>query len=528
MQNPELSRFLSRVPSVFTFRTFHILLLGLTGCAVILLCIQSMHYLPVTSENIYPESSGVLSALRWANGSPLYTDFRKAPYLSTPFPPLWYALTAQEAKMGFGDLDSLMLLGRILALGCLLGIAALAYSWNRRLGMSASLALIAPAFFLSTPLLVPWAVVARPDLLALWLSFAALYVAAGKSRLAGVTGASVLASLAFLARHNSVAAPVAIVLWLAWSRKWKHALLFCVAWGTIVGSTLIAFQISSSGLLFLNLSGGKFGQLAFTYVRDVLARLLEPQGQGFAIAVFAFGSLGLLEALRNRETRSLLLSIYAVVAIGLAVLGSAAAGAAPNHYLEACLALATLIPLGLASLQCSWNDGSATAVMATVLVALILLPSLDAQRAIATHNRPDDLRPLISLLASQRIFSDIPFVAARASTPENVDLASLLNSERSSGRRGWSSAEVVDALSAKRYSLVILSQPIEEAYIPAGLYPRYPRLDAAMKAAIQRSYALCSRSSVAYVYGPIVPGSDSPNCPQPTEQAQQPAATINQ
>lgn len=517
----------SRVALVFTFRSFHLLLLGLTGCAVILLCIQAWHYLPVTSENIYPESSGVLSALQWANGAPLYTDFRKAPYLSTPFPPLWYALTAQAAKLGFTDLDSLMLFGRILALGCLLGIAALAYLWNRRLGMSASLALLAPAFFLSSPLLVPWAVVARPDLLALWLSFAALYVVANNTSLPGTTAASVLASLAFLARHNSVAAPIAIVLWLACSRKWKHAVLFCGIWGIIVGSTLIAFQVSSGGLLFLNLSGGKFGQLALTYIRDVLARLLEPQGQGFAIAVFAFGVLGLLEALQTLETRSLLISIYTVVALGLAVFGSAAAGSAPNHYLEACLALATLIPVGLLSLQRSWSDGSATAVITTALMALVLVPSLDAQRSNATHTRPDDLRPVVALVAGQRVFSDIPFVAARASTPEALDLASLLNSERSGAGRGWSSAGVVNALSAKQYSLVILSQPVEEAYIPAGLYPRYPRMDTAMKAAIQQNYALCSKSTVAYVYGTIMPGSNSPSCPPPTEPAQQSAVSIN-
>jgi hypothetical protein len=111
--------------------------------------------------------------------------------------------------------------------------------------------------------------------------------------------------------------------------------------------------------------------------------------------------------------------------------------------------------------------------------------------------------------------------------PEAVDLASLLNSERSRGGHGWSSTEVVDALSARRYSLVILSQPIQDAYVPAGLYPRYPRLDAAMKSAIQQSYALCSKSTVAYVYGPTAHGSNLPICPLPAEQAEQSSHPIN-
>ncbi len=520
MENPKQSQFVSRMASVFTFRSFHIQLLGLTGCAILLACIQVMHCLPVTSENIYPESSGVLSALRWAHGQPLYSDFRKAPYLTTPFPPLWYALTAQVAKMGIADLDSLTLFGRLLALACLFGISGIAYSWNRRLGLSPSLALLAPAFFLSLPILVPWAVVARPDLIALLLSFAAVYLTANGSGMPIIVGASVVSSLAFLARHNSVAAPVAIVLWLVACRRWKHALLFCVSWATIVGCTLTAFQISSGGLLFMNLAGGKFGQLALTYVRDVLARLLEPQGQGFAVALFAFGVFGLFEAWQGGEIRSRLLSLYAIVSLGLAVFGSAAAGSAPNHYLEACLAFATLIPVGVISLEKSWSNGSPSAVMATVLVLVFLVPSLDAQRSNASHSRPDDLRPLVPLLSGHRVFTDIPFVAARTPSPETVDLASLLNSERS-GSRGWSSGEVVEDLRAQKYSLVILSQPIEEAYIPAGLYPRYPRLNAAMQAAIQQSYALCSRSTVAYVYGPVIHGTNSPSCPRRTEQARQ-------
>jgi hypothetical protein len=505
-----------RISTLFSFRTFQVMLLALSGCAVALSCVQVVHFLPVTSENIYPESSGVLSALRWSQGLPLYQDFRQPPYLTTPFPPLWYALTAQVAKLGATDLDSLTQFGRLLALVCLLGIAGLAYLWNRRLGFSRLLSVLAPAFFLSVPILVPWAVTARPDLLALLLSFLAVYVAATEGGLTSVGAASILASFAFLSRHNSVAAPVAIVLWLASCRRWRPALLFCVLWAFIVGPVLIAFQISSGGFLFLNLSGGKFGQLSLSYSRDVLARLFEPQGHAFAIALFGFGVYGFFEALRRGDVRLRLLTLYAFVAFGVAVLSSAAAGSAPNHFLEAALAFAALIPVGLASLELSWSNGAPSSVLAMVLVFVFLVPSLDVQRSNVVHNRADDLRPLIPLIVNRRVFTDIPYVAARATPPESLDLASLLNSER--GRRGWSSAAVVRDLSDKRYSLVILSQPIEEAYLPAGLYPRYPRMDAAMQAAISENYSLCSRLANAYIYAPLSSERSSPICPLRTEE----------
>ena len=89
---------LSRLSTVFSFRTFYILLLILTGLMVILFLLGTKRYLPVTGENVYPESAGVLVAQRWAHSLPLYEDYRQPPYLITAFPPLWYALLAGGAK----------------------------------------------------------------------------------------------------------------------------------------------------------------------------------------------------------------------------------------------------------------------------------------------------------------------------------------------------------------------------------------------------------------------------------------------
>ena len=263
------SHLLALLPTLFSFRIFRILLVFLTGCAILLLVMQAWHYLPVTGENVYPESSGVLSALRWSRGLPLYQDFRKAPYLTTSFPPLWFALMAGAAKVTGADLDSLTRLGRIFSLLCLFGIAIAGYSWNQSLGLPSELSILAPAFFLSVPILVPWAVTARPDILALLLSFVAVYTAANSASITGVAIASGISSLAFLSRHNSVAAPVAIVLWLASSRRWKHAFLFCSIWGLIVGSVFAFFQMTSGGSLLMNLAGGKFGQVSMSYARTL-------------------------------------------------------------------------------------------------------------------------------------------------------------------------------------------------------------------------------------------------------------------
>ena len=165
----------SRIAALLSFSNITRLLLILSGCAALLFLIEAVRFLPVTGENMYPESAGVLAAQRWAHGLPLYADYRQPPYLVTPFPPLWYGCLAIAAKFGLNDLDSLTLFGRVSSLAFLLGTMGLGYVWNLRLGLSPQLALLTPAFYLSFPVLIPWAVTARPDFLSIVLGFAGIY-----------------------------------------------------------------------------------------------------------------------------------------------------------------------------------------------------------------------------------------------------------------------------------------------------------------------------------------------------------------
>jgi hypothetical protein len=483
-----------------SFSTFRTVLLMLTGAAALCFVVEAMRYLPVAGENMYPESAGVLSAYRWAHGLALYTDYRQPPYLMTAFPPLWYALLAMGAKLGVSDLDSLTLFGRVLSLGSLLGVCVLAYFWNRRLGFSSRLSLLAPAFFLAFPILIPWALTARPDFPALLFALLAIYLATRQPTTGIISLAAICAASAFLMRHNALAAPTAIVLLLLWSRRWRQAAIFFAVWVLVVGIILLPFQLASGGLLLLNLSGAKFGHFALTYVRDVLARLVESPGQGFAICLFAFGGFGLLQTLNTKEDRVRLFNIYLLVSLMLALLGSAAAGGGVNHYFEPALAMAVLVPMSMARLEQAWRRDS-LAMFAVVIVLALLLISIDAQRARLTHNKPEDLRRVVALVSERRVFTDIPYVAARTSPAQAVDLASLINTERVGGSAAWSSAELAEALYAKQYQIVVLSRPVEMSALPIGHYPRTPRIDAAIQRAIAQNYGFCYELDASYVYG---------------------------
>src|SRR5262249_43251533 len=163
----------------------------------------------------------------------------------------------------------------------------------------------------------------------------------------------------------------------------------------------LPFQFSSHGLLLLNLSSAKFGHMAITYIRDVLINLLLPPGQGFAVLLFGLGAFALLY-LSSDDTKTRLLRIYLVASLALAVVGSAAAGGGPNHYLEPALAMAVLAPGALALLERSWDNAPAVGSCLMVVLLVLLLPTLDMRRWALMHSPPDDLRRVVALVQNRR------------------------------------------------------------------------------------------------------------------------------
>lgn len=500
-----------------SFKQFELLLLLILGAATLCFIVQTAHFLPVISDNMYPEAAGVVSSLHWAKGLPLYEDFRTAPYLLTPFTPLWYGGMALAAKLGLADIDKLTLFGRLLSLFALAGIALIAFAWNRRSGLSSRSSLLAPALLLSFPILIPWAVNARPDLPTLFLCILAIYWMGREISTSTSISSGVLAALAFLTRHNAVAVPVAVVLWLVSKKKWKQAVVFSGVWWLVVGATLVSFQISTHGLFLLNLGGSKFGAFAITYIRDIALRLLTSPDSGFVILLFGLGVYAAIEATKDNDGRNQLLSIYLVAALFFAVLGSAAAGAAINHYMESAIVMAMLAPSGFQKLGEAWVKGAAWTNFVAILLLLLLLPSLDMMRWNLMHQRPDDLREIVRLVGTKKVLTDISYVGARSSSPQLLDPASLTYAEQKSGV--WSSQAIVNELQRREYEIVVLNERADIPYDPAALYPRYPHFDANIRAAITHSYTLCLETQHAFVYIPISTNAMSPSiaCSSPSK-----------
>lgn len=487
---------------VVTFQTFHRGLLLLTGMAALFVLVEVARFLPVTGDNMHPEAANMVIAAQWARGHALYTDFRQPPYLLAAFPPLWYAVLAVAARLGLGDLDALTLFGRALSVASLLGVAGLGYLWHRRLGVDRGLAALTPAFFLAFPVLMPWVVTARPDFPMLMLGALALVIAAFGTGVLAVVLAAGAAAAGFLVKHSALAVPAAVVLWLLSARRARHAILFAGVWLLVAGGTLAVGDVMTGGFLRLNLSGPQFGHFSPGHAHQVLLRLLTPPGNGFALALLAFGGFGFLHAWQG-DQRERLLGFYFVTSLVLAVGGSALAGANVNHYLEPGLAWALLAPVGVRRLGRDWRPGAGAGGLAAVVVLVLLLPSLDIQRWNMLGAEPPDYRRLADLVRERRVLTDLPYVGARSRAPELLDSVPLAYLERVGV---WSAHALVGAVEAREYDLVILHLTLED---PRWAAARYPTVGPPLRAAIARNYAFCFETDSNYVYAPIAGGGSN-------------------
>lgn len=491
-----------------SFAKFHVLLLMLGGLMALFFLVEAIRFLPVKGENIYAEAQGVAIALRWSKGVPLYADFRHPPYVMTTFTPLWYGALAVAAKLGLGNMDSLTLFGRLLSLASALGLGFLGYLCNRRLGVSKGLSLLMPLFFLSFPIMIPWVPLARPDLPALFFCLLSVYIVLGQPRAIWVTLAGVSGTVAFLIKHDSIAVPGAIVLWMLLARRWKHALLYSLVWWVPVVATYAWFNHSSPGMMHLNLAPAHFGNPALGYFHELWITVMAGFGHEFAIALLAFALLGFVFSVADPRAR--LLAIYFVLVGGLLVSTTALSNGGDNHYLEAALVWSLLTPMGLAGLRRSWPEASSLSFFAALFVFLFLCQALDLQRWRAFKETPPDNHRLVSLLSNRPVFSDLPYLAARNSTLELLEPTALMYQEKGGG---WTSEPIIQDIRRYRYDLVILHRELGD---PAWKTVRNPTLSPSLRAAIQKNYKFCFELDSAFVYAPAsmpADGTSQDTCP---------------
>jgi hypothetical protein len=440
------------------------------------------------TEFIYGEGV-VLAQVRGLDvGKSLYPSPTELPLSVTAYTPVYYVLIALLQQLtqqqGFGVGRAVSVAAMVCAAGfAMCSVRAVAGRWWG--------GLLAAGLFLTQNLTVLlWAPVHRVDALALCLTLAGLFLSsAGRTTLAGVPLA-----LAVLTKQTYVIAIVSVAAQV-WPDRRALASFLVVAVGGAVAALGMG-QVVSGGWLLWHVVVANANPLDFDYFSAMFNAFVQLNAVPVVVAALLL-SLPPLPGERQWRVYFVLSALTALVTIGKL-------GASSNYWLE--LTAATAVLIGIQAVRLGRETHGRTPLTSASLAGLVLASLLmvtpgyaatvnqTAQMAIA------DSAPQVEVatwLADQpgQVLTDDPGLAVLAGKPVEFEfiIFTILAEQHI-----WDEQPILDAITARRFSVVILSQPLETPQ-PRMISARWT---AAVQNAIQTSYMPDGQEGVYWVYRP--------------------------
>jgi hypothetical protein len=408
-----------------------------------------------------PESAVTTVALHFAQTGKLYTSLDQPPYTPVAYGPILYLVLAGIAKVFHLQFLGLLLAGRLLAVLSFFLLTATLYVAARRLTYPTWIALIPPLLMLSDYSFARWNATVRPDIHAILFSVLCITLALVPSRRA-LALSGVCAAIAVFLKFTYVAAPLAVVLWLVWSRRYSCIVCFVSAAAAVSIAILSFFlfrgdPILAQILVMRNVAASRQGLLSLIvleWARDTTKLLV----------VICLTGLGYALLARNhRLSEALLLGFYLVGSLFIALVTSINSGANLNYYLEPQAAGLLALPLGLWTLAQFWNRAPFPLQLFALVVALFafVMQPLNWIKVLGQIRKEQAATtPLVPAVKNKRVLSDDSYIAALGKDPQVLD-PYLVTQLEAKGK--WSSQRVIENLKEQKYDLVIFR--VEENHI---------------------------------------------------------------
>jgi hypothetical protein len=413
------------------------------------------------SDTSMPESAVVHGARQVLEGKPLYADYGRPPFICAPYMPLYYgAVGGLGRRLGAGP-EGLFTLGRWISLAALL-LAGGVIAWNeaRLAGPRRGIGLAVPAF-LASPFVLAWGPTARPDTLGLFFSLAGtlLWLKFEEKPWRYLT--VVLCLLAFLTKQSFVAAPGALLLYLAIGKRKADALRVGGLFAGSVIAALLIMHAATDGLSTLNILDANLVPFSMTNLRLIGGRFLQSAAFPLLLAL-----VGL-----NRERMHSLPFLYFAVSLLWAFYASLKLGSDLNYFLEPMAAACLLIPYTLETME--KEEGSRLNAVLLLAGLLWAVPQINYRvNALETYRVEDESR--VRALVREfdgLVLTDAPRLAYLSRSPFLIDpyqLASL----QTAGK--WEVAPLLQMLDEGQVGLVVLKSPPEAGSTWQG-QPRLPK-----------------------------------------------------
>src|SRR6516165_10824437 len=259
--------------------------------------------------------------------------------ITNNYPPLSFYIVGLAGRF-VGDP---VLAGRLLSLVAVVAIATAIALSVRRLGGSGVAARISPAFFVATMsrFFMPYVGMNEPQLFSeAIMAFGFLGFLIARSNDRGYVGPVLVMALAGFIKHNVIAMPLTVFLWLGLHRRREAVKCFCAAGIAIITGIAVCYALFGSNF-FLNILSPRHYSL---------------KGELSALRDLEWVSVGLLACLYNawarRHDASVQLCSWLIaIALGSYFLQRSGAGVDINAQFD--LVIAVAMGLGLAFTQVS-------------------------------------------------------------------------------------------------------------------------------------------------------------------------------
>jgi hypothetical protein len=428
--------------------------------AFLLLCALSMAVGTATGlvnfrDVGYPDSSDLLRIGDVVHTGHIYSDGDRPPYLVSLYGPLTYVLLSVPYRLALAAGVTPVLLVRLAVVSAVCLSVLLVYLISRRLYGSRSIALLCALFAVSTLPMAQWTTQIRSDFLGLAVSLVAIYWFLVRNGRTQTVGAAICAGLAPGFKQTFLAAPIGVIAWLIYRRRYKEAALWAVTVALTVGC-VYGIEGWREPLMFKTAAALRHPVLEYS---RGFAILLDAIGQ----PVVPFAVMGALLAIKKRAPDTLLLLCYCIAAWLMAILIDPQAGGTVNYFWESLVVSAVLAGPGLLALQGTVNRTS-TLVKAMVFVLLLwaFVPMLREELAYLNlsrtniteyHARKARWQAFESIISGRRLLSTSSDIALLSSTPEMVD--PFLNATLEL-RGGFNSTPIAAQIDAGVYDLIVI------------------------------------------------------------------------
>ncbi len=451
--------------------------------------VRAIRAIPSASDTTYPESA-VIETAHWAwQSHRIYPSLVRPPYTPAPYGPLFYLGLAAVGKALHGDNYAIRIALRSLVFASYLLAGLAVFALARDAGAAVWAALAGSVTALAAPFVLFWNASARPDFPALLLALLGIRMMAHSRRPGWRTGvaAGIWCAMGFLIKQSMVAAPLAIAGYLALRRWYRPLGGFVLAAGATAGM-VVAYLLLRGEPVLRDMLLMRHAPAA---VRPAVAVVSNALAGGLGLLVVAGGAAGAAMALTGKNSRLLLVGMYAALAALVAMLTLPQVGSNVNYLLEPWMGASVLMACALGPAAASWRS-IGEALQIGVLVVLIVLVG-HGWEAIRRVPGPPAYR--YHRLAGLRILSTDPTFTVRGRDPELLDpyLADLLQH-----RAGWSAAGVAAEIKEQRFDVIFLTENGGRLSTWHGR----PRLSPELAKQVQRFYRPLCRTARVLVMTP--------------------------